>query len=152
MSQEFQNFTLVAPTYSKDYYHTVLVKYHGFDRNFWPTNKNRRLRDLAAKNLRIRNANKWKKMRFQDSFKTPPRSRDWKTNFRDHDLSGYYSPPLDIYIFQSEHLWHNIALTVYEKGNSCQINIILDIHTRLHISGVSHCNWGCPALREYVLA
>ena len=27
------------------------------------------------------------------------------------------------YIFQSEHLWHNIVLTVYEKGNSCQINL-----------------------------
>ena len=58
MSQEFQNFMFVAPTYSKDCYHTFLVKYHGFDRNCWPTNKNPRLRDLAAKNLRIRDARK----------------------------------------------------------------------------------------------
>ena len=59
MSQEFQNVMLVAPTYSKDCYHTFLVKYHGFDRNCWPTNKNPRLRDLAAKNLRIGDAKKW---------------------------------------------------------------------------------------------
>ena len=43
-------------------------------------NKNPRLRDLAAKNSRIRDAKKHKKTRFRDSFKTPPRFRDWNKN------------------------------------------------------------------------
>ena len=57
-------------------------------------NKNPRLRDLAAKNSRIRDAKKHKKTRFRDSFKTPPRFRDWNKNFRDPEFSGYHSPPL----------------------------------------------------------
>ena len=54
-------------------------------------NKNPRLRDLAAKNSRIRDA---KKTRFRDSFKTPPRFRGWNKNFRDPEFSEYHSPPL----------------------------------------------------------
>ena len=57
-------------------------------------NKNPRLRDLAAKNSRIRDAKKHKKTRFRDSFKTPPRFRDWNKNFGDPEFSGYHSPPL----------------------------------------------------------
>ena len=57
-------------------------------------NKNPRLRDLAAKNSRIRDAKKHKKTRFRDSFKTPQRFRDWNKNFRDPEFSGYHSPPL----------------------------------------------------------
>ena len=57
-------------------------------------NKNPRLRDLADKNSRIRDAKKHKKTRFRDSFKTPPKFRDWNKNFRDHEFSGYHSPPL----------------------------------------------------------
>ena len=51
--------------------------------------KNPRLRDLAAKNSRIRDAKKHKKTRFRDSFKTPSRFRRIGTkisetlNFRD---------------------------------------------------------------------
>ena len=56
--------------------------------------KNPRLRDLAAKNSRIRDAKKHKKTRFRESFKTPPRFRDWNENFRDPEISGYHSPPL----------------------------------------------------------
>ena len=130
LSQEIQNFTLVAPTYSKDCYHTFLVKYHGFDRNCWPTNKNRRLRDLAAKNLRIRDAKKWKKIRFQDSFKTPPRSRDWKTNFRDHDFSGYHSPPLDIYFKVNI---CDIINTVMKKEILVKLTYTRHIHSATYI-------------------
>ena len=57
-------------------------------------NKNPRLRDLAAKNSRIRDPKKDKKTRFRDSFKTPSRFRDWNKNFRDPEFSGYHSPPL----------------------------------------------------------
>ena len=57
-------------------------------------NKNPRLRDLAAKNSRIRDAKKHKKTRFRDSFKTPPRFRDWNKNFGDPEFSGYHSSPL----------------------------------------------------------
>ena len=57
-------------------------------------NKNPRLWDLAAQNSRIRDAKKHKKTRFRDSFKTPPRFRDWNKNFRDPEFSGYHSPPL----------------------------------------------------------
>ena len=57
-------------------------------------NKNPRLRHLAAKNSRIRDAKKHKETRFRDSFKTPPRFRDWNKNFRDPEFSGYHSPLL----------------------------------------------------------
>ena len=57
-------------------------------------NKNPRLWDLAAKNLRIWDAKKHKKTRFRDSFKTPARFWDWNKNFRDPEFSGYHSPPL----------------------------------------------------------
>ena len=53
--------------------------------------------DLAAKNSRIRDARKHKKMRFRDSFKTPLRFRDLSRNFRDPEFSRYHSPPLIIY-------------------------------------------------------
>ena len=56
--------------------------------------KNPRLRELAAKNSRARDAKKHKKTTFRDSFKTPPRFRDWSKNFRDPEFSGYHSPPL----------------------------------------------------------
>ena len=55
-------------------------------------NKNPRLRDLAAKNSRIRDAKKHKKTRFRDSFKTPPRFRDWNKNFRDPDTIRHRDP------------------------------------------------------------
>ena len=58
--------------------------------------KNPRLRDLAAKNSRIRDVKKHKKTRFRDSFKTPSRFRDWNKNFRDPEFSGYHSPPLQL--------------------------------------------------------
>ena len=58
--------------------------------------KNPRLRDLAAKNSRIRDAKKHKKTRFRDSFKTSSRFRDWNKNFRDPEFSGYHSPPLSL--------------------------------------------------------
>ena len=60
--------------------------------------KNLRLRDLAAKNLTIRDAKKHRKTRFRDSFKTPPRFRDWSKNFRDPEFSGYHSPPLPVVV------------------------------------------------------
>ena len=41
------------------------------------------LRDLAAKNSRIRDAKKHTKTRFQDSFKTLPKFRDWNKNSKD---------------------------------------------------------------------
>ena len=56
----------------------------GFDRNRSPKkNKNPRLRDLTAKNSKIRDATKHKKTRLRDSFKTPPKFRDWNKNFPD---------------------------------------------------------------------
>ena len=76
----------------------IIVNYHGFDRNRWPKNKNPRLRDLAAKNSRIRDAKKHKKLRFRDSYKTPPRFRNWKNHFRDPEFSGYHSPPLQMVV------------------------------------------------------
>ena len=48
----------------------------------------------ACKNSRIRDAKRHKKTRFRDSFKTPPRFRDWNKNFWDPEFSGYRSPPL----------------------------------------------------------
>ena len=70
--------------------------YLGFDQNYWPKNKSSRLRDHVAKNSRIQDAKKHKKMRFRDSLKTPLRFRDWNKNFRDPEFSGYryHSPPL----------------------------------------------------------
>ena len=67
--------------------------------------KNPRLRDLAAKNSRIRDAKKHKKTRFQGSFKTPPRFRDWNKNFHDPEFSGYHSPPLSREIQNSLYLY-----------------------------------------------
>ena len=72
-------------------------------------NKNPRLRDLAAKNSRIRDAKKHKKTRFRDSFKTPPRFRDWNKTFRDPEFSGYHSPPL---ILEQLLGLRDVALTV----------------------------------------
>ena len=65
-------------------------------------NKNPRLRDLAAKNSRIRDAKKHKKTRFRDSFKTPLRFRDWNKNFRDPEFSGYHSPPLVLLLSKAQ--------------------------------------------------
>ena len=79
---------LVSPTYSKDCYRTFLINkqvYHGFDRNSWPKiqkSETPRLRDLAAKNSRIRGAKKHMKTRFRDSFRTPTRFHDWSKSFR----------------------------------------------------------------------
>ena len=64
--------------------------------------QNPRLRDLAAKNSRFRDAKEHKKTRFRDSLKTPPRFRDWNKIFRDPEFSGYHSPPL---LFFSSRWW-----------------------------------------------
>ena len=61
--------------------------------------QNLRLRDLAAKNSRIRDEKKHKKTRFRDALKTPPRFRDWNKIFQDPEYSGYHSPPLSLIHF-----------------------------------------------------
>ena len=84
-------------------------------------NKNARLQDLAAKNSRIRDAKKDKKTRFRDSFKTPPRFRDWNKNFRDPEFSRYHSPPL--YTYNSFHLGQNLyTVLLHRHYLSFQIN------------------------------
>ena len=71
-----------------------------------------------------------KEMRFQDSFKTPPRSRDWKTNFRDHDFSGYHSPPLDIYFKVNI---CDIINTVMKKEILVKLTYTRHIHSATYI-------------------
>ena len=85
-------------------------------------NKTPRLRDLAAKNSRIRDAKKHKKTRFRDSFKTPPRFRDWHKNFRDPEFSGYHSPPLVLIVFDFKrtlpNTWRFLWLVLCNVGEA----------------------------------
>ena len=88
-------------------------------------NKNPRLRDLAAKNSRIRDAKKHKKTRFRDSFKTPPRFRDWNKNFRDPEFSGYHSPPLQL-IDQSERAhWFGYYIKMHRSVSKGRRDLLL---------------------------
>ena len=78
-------------------------------------NKNPRLRDLAAKNSRIRDIKKHKKTRF----------RDWNKNFRDPEFSGYHSPPL-LFSMYCIH-WFGNELLKSPNDYHCQVG-----HTNEH--------------------